>query len=371
MDEAVTLRAEALFSASDRAEGIPEREREQARKHGKTLDRHWHLRKDGSVFWADGMLMRLDHANGTLRGFAKVARDATEQKRAEEALQASEEAVRRANAELEQRVRDRTSALAERTLALMERTEELSQMSAMRQELLRQLVSAQEKERALISRDLHDDTGQHMTALLLGLSHLKGLPPVGEDAEALSAIARLERHADEVAKKAHQLSYTLRPTALDDIGLMGALQNYTEEWSHWSGIAVDLQSVGLEPALDVGEGLRTERLPPEIETTVYRITQEALTNILRHAVTTVADGQRRASRVDIVVQRSEQKVTAIIEDDGPGFDVGKQQILPPGKRRLGIFGMEERARLAGGTLTVESEPGRGTVVYLRLPVLQG
>jgi PAS domain S-box-containing protein len=355
-----------LFTPEDREHGEPEGELGRARATGQALDRRWHLRKDGSRFWADGLLMRLNDEAGNLRGFAKVTRDATEQKQAEDELHASEEAVRRANEELERRVNERTRALAERT-------EELAHMSEMRQELLRQLVTAQEEERGRISRDLHDDTGQQVTALLLGLNHLKTASVLESDAEAQEMLTRLQAHAVEVAKKSHQLSFTLRPTDLDDIGLMGALQNYVYEWSGWSGLPVDLQSVGLETA----EG-EAARLPPEIETTIYRVTQEALTNVLRHAVVEAVDSdgidvdgandRRRASQVSIVVQWNGATVITTIEDDGPGFDVEAVLNLPPGKRRLGIFGMQERARLAGGTLSVESEPGAGTTVFLRLPL---
>lgn len=350
-----------IFTPEDREAGEDERERQTALANGRALDRRWHLRKDGSRFWADGILMRLNDERGVVRGFAKVTRDATAQKQNEEAIQAALEAVAEANEELEERVDQRTAELAE--------------MSQMRQELLRQLVTAQEQERGRISRDLHDDTGQLVTALLLGLNSMKGMPALASDPDAQALLNQLNTIAGEVAQKSHRLSFTLRPTVLDDIGLLGALKNYTEEWSRWSGLPVKLADVELEQV----EGQAT-RLPSEIETTVYRVTQEALTNILKHAAQTPAEdtggtarkrgrkGNQAATHVNILIQRRDEEVVTVIEDDGPGFDVEAVLNQPPGKRRLGIFGMQERARLAGGTLTIESKLGKGTSVFLKLPL---
>ncbi len=327
--------------------------------------------------------MRLGDAAESSRGFAKVLRDATEDKRSEEATAAAAESVARVNAELEARVEERTHAL-------VERTKELHQMGALRQELLRKVVSAQEEERGRISRDLHDDTGQIVTALLLGLENLKNVvrQTSASDADVVERFGFLQMLAGEVAQKSHRLSFTLRPTDLDDIGLMGALHNYADQWSRWSGLPVEVDSAGLGK----DEGPESRRLPPEVETTIYRVAQEGLTNVLRHALpwdeaaasgdlsasvtATSADSKQWASRVSILVQLRQRKdqpgqeVITTIEDDGPGFDVEATLSLPPGERRLGLFGMQERARLVGGTLTIESEPGRGTTVFLRLPIPQ-
>jgi signal transduction histidine kinase len=109
-------------------------------------------------------------------------------------------------------------------------------------------------------------------------------------------------------------------------------------------------------------------LPEELETTIYRVAQEALTNVLRHGRSSAAG--EGVHRVSIVIHRRPEEVLTVIEDDGRGFDVEAALSLPPGQRRLGIFGMQERARLAGGTLSIESEAGIGTAVYLRLPLTE-
>ncbi|GAB4454505.1 MAG: hypothetical protein OHK0029_09180 [Armatimonadaceae bacterium] len=322
-----------------------------------SLDKRYR-RPDGELVWANSSVTLLRDRDGSPRSFLVVTADLSERKRAEEAVQMALEAVAQANEALERRVEERTEAL-------VQRSEELAQMSQMRQELLRQLVTAQEEERARIARDLHDDTGQQVAALLLGLKNLQNLPVLRDDPAAQTLIASLQKIAGEVAQKSHRIAFTLRPTALDDIGLMGALQNYIEEWQHWTGLPVDLQSVGMEN--EQGEKMR---LPPEIETTIYRVTQEALSNVLRHAAPnhTERKAGKVATRVSVLVQRTRRDVLTIIEDDGAGFDVEAVRSQPAGKRRLGIFGMEERARTAGGTLTVESEPGQGTSIYLRLPL---
>lgn len=344
--EAMGQNAALIFTPEDRERGEPEKEWHTALHEGRAEDIRWHLRKDGSHFWADGLLMRLDDEGRGFRGFAKVTRDATERKQAEEALQEALEALARANEQLEQRVEERTHAL-------LERTEELAAMSELRQELLLQLVTAQEQERGHIARDLHDDTGQQVTGLLLGLDRLIKSPATVDPA-LRETLDQLQALAGDVAEKSYRLAVTLRPIALDDLGLVSALTQYTQEWGRWSGVPVEVEAIGLEA-----------RLPQEIETTIYRVTQEALTNVLRHARDS---GESRATRVSVLVQRRANEVLTVIEDGGPGFDVEAALSLPPGQRRLGIFGMQERARLAGGTLTIESKPGEGTTVSLRLPL---
>jgi signal transduction histidine kinase len=136
----------------------------------------------------------------------------------------------------------------------------------------------------------------------------------------------------------------LRPTALDDLGLQAALVNYTEGWSERTGIELDFHSVGLD----------VNRLPPAIETAIYRVIQEALTNILKHAT---------AQRVSVVLQRKIDFVSALVEDDGRGFDAEAVDV-----NRLGILGMRERVALVGGTLVVESGLNQGTTVIARIPL---
>jgi PAS domain S-box-containing protein len=219
-----------------------------------------------------------------------------------------------------------------------------------RKELLRRLVTAQEDERRRISRELHDQMGQRLTALMMGLKMLDeesyGRRP------ALASLQRLQQITDELSREAHTLAWRLRPAALDDLGLHTALSNYVKDWAERSRVAVDFYSAGVEHA----------RLPLAHETALYRITQEALTNVLKHS---------RADRVSIILERRADHVLAVVEDNGDGFDVDALTTLSPNERNLGLLGMRERATLLGGTLEVESAPGVGTSVFVRIPLGAG
>ncbi|KKM09492.1 hypothetical protein SY88_17905 [Clostridiales bacterium PH28_bin88] len=224
--------------------------------------------------------------------------------------------------------------------------QELEQKEKMRIQLLGKVITAQEEERQRIARELHDQTGQVLTTLAIGLKMLAeadDLKKVRYQAEELRSI--LARTQEDI----HDLALELRPSVLDDLGLEAALQRYTRECSRKWGIEVDFHSTGLD-------GIR---LVPELETTVYRIVQEALTNIARHA---------EADNVSVIFERQADALVAIIEDDGKGFEVEKVLSSPSKDKKLGLFGMQERANLIGGTLTIESEPGSGTTIYVSVPL---
>ena len=318
-----------IFTPEDRAMGADVRELKNARRDGRAEDERWHLRKDGTRFYASGILTLLRDDQDTPYGYAKIMRDLTERKQAEESLQA-------AYTLLEQRVQ--------------ERTVQLTATDSVRRELIRKLVTTQEEERTRIARELHDQTGQQLTTLIFGLNSLKrqSLP-----AAAHEALDELISFARVLIEDVHSIALSLRPPVLDVFGLDSALQDYGQKWSGRSEIAVDIESIGFD----------ARRLPSEIETTIYRIVQEALTNIMRHG----AD----ATLVHIRVVWQGDQVTTTIEDNGPGFDVVALLSLPPEKRRLGLLGMQERTMLMGGALTVESTPGHGTTIRFQLPTLGG
>ena len=137
-------------------------------------------------------------------------------------------------------------------------------------------------------------------------------------------------------------------TALDDLGLQTALRNYVAKWSELTRVPVEFQSICL------GD----ERLAPQVETAIYRIVQEALTNVIKHA---------QAHCVSLILERREGHVSAIVEDDGCGFAVEASDAAPGKTYRLGLLGMQERATLVGGTLNIESTPGAGTTIFVRVP----
>ena len=224
---------------------------------------------------------------------------------------------------------------------------ERKQAEEARRELLRQLVTAQEDERRRISRELHDQMGQHLVAIVLLVNSLKDSSP-SESATA-TRFAQLEDVAHQLSLQVDTLAWKLRPTELDDVGLHAALGNYIGKWSKRYGLRVDLHSVSLVD----------QRLDSEIETAIYRIVQEALTNIIKHA---------RATYVSLILERRGNHAFAIIEDNGCGFDVEGRLAARARERRMGLLGMEERTALVGGTLHIESTLGAGTTIFVRIPL---
>lgn len=266
--------------------------------------------------------------------------DITTLKRAEAVLQD-------ANDELERRVVARTQDLARANAALQSEIVERGRGEQAREQLLQQLVTAQEEERRHIARELHDQMGQNLTALILGIKALQGN---GSDSDgAAERIRQLQALAVQIGQEVRSLAVQLRPSVLDDLGLLLALSNYVEQWSARAHIAVDLHSDGL----DVG------RLSLAVETTLYRLVQEALTNVLKHA---------EASQVSVIIERRADEVRLIVEDDGVGFSAPTAPSEPGNAPQLGLIGMRERVVLLGGSLTIESAPGSGTTIFARIPL---
>ena len=204
---------------------------------------------------------------------------------------------------------------------------------------LRRVVDAQELERRRLSRELHDETGQALTSILLGL---KSLEETLQTEESRAATADLRELVVATLQDVRRLAVELRPSVLDDFGLVDALENLTTLFAEQTGMVVDF-----------GAALGQERMPGEVETALYRIVQESLTNVVKHA---------RASHVSIALTRMHGSVKAVIEDDGQGFDPGS----PDGGH--GLVGMRERIALLGGRLQVESSPGAGTTIAVDVPV---
>ena len=290
------------------------------------------VREDGTIIIAQSRGQSVcDEAGRPVRMFGTI-QDVTERTR-------TEEEIRRARDELELRVRERTAELTE-ALAALGRQEEV------RKELLRRVVTIQEDERRRISRELHDQMGQQITALMLRLRLAKDA--AGGDSPLRELLRWLEDHAALISRDVHRVALELRPTALDDLGLPDALSQYAEEWTRRSRVASELRINGF------GE----ERLPPLVETTIYRAVQEAMTNVLKHA---------GAARVVVTLSRLNDSASVIIEDDGKGFD-GERAMETESRARLGLLGMRERVAFADGTLAIESSPGAGTSVLIRIPI---
>ena len=331
-----------IFTPEDRRREIPLLERETAREKGRASDERWHMRKNGTRFYVSGVLSPLHDGDGAVTGYVKIARDLTEQRRAEEEL-------RRTNDELEVRVRERTFELAKVNESLRDEISERIQTERDRVRLLRQIVRAQEDERRRIARDIHDQIGQQMTALRLNLAAID--QGYGGDGEVREKLELTKTIAERLDADVDFLAWELRPAALDDIGVAGAIGTFVRQWSRYSGVEAQFHTTGLDK----------ERLSPETETNLYRIMQEALNNTMKYA---------KASLVDVLLERRDRQVVLIVEDNGVGFDPA-EAVGDESDKAMGLIGMRERAALVGGTLQIESRPKQGTTIFVRVPVQFG
>ena len=215
------------------------------------------------------------------------------------------------------------------------------------QEMLVAVLDAQEAERARVARDLHDQIGQSLTSVLLGLrlvetSLERDEPDLGDARQRTAEVREL---VTDALADVRQLAFDLRPTVLDDVGLVAALRRLTGDLAARHGFAVDLSLDGVS---------EDGRFHTEVETVVYRVVQEALTNVVRHA---------RADHVSVRLAQDRACLRAVVSDDGAGFDPAAT-----GRRSLGLLGMRERATLVGGRVEVVSAPGAGTRMELEVPV---
>lgn len=295
--EAIGQTAKVIFTPEDNQKNAAEKEMQTALKNGRAADERFHLRSDGTRFYVSGVLMPLIR-NGKAAGFVKIARDLTQQIVAEK--------------------------------------------NQHDKEMLQKLVKAQEDERRRIARDLHDELGQQLTGLRLKLEHLRKISKQANISQTIDEIQSIAKGIDEGVDF---IAWELRPTALDDLGLPAALKKYIEEWSEFSKIKAELSIVGKKKL----------RLLSEVETNLYRITQEALNNVHKHAA---------AQKVEVVFTERNKKRILIISDDGKGFDPESKIKENKG---LGLVGMHERAVLIGGNLEIESEEGKGTTIYVHVP----
>lgn len=295
--EAIGQKTHLIFTPEDRAANVPEKEILKTLKNGRAEDERWHLRKNGSRFFASGVMQLL--RDDEIGGYVKICRDETARLKAEKAL------------------RDK--------------------------DLLAQLVSAQEDERRRIARDLHDHLGQQLTSLRLKLETLREM----KDGEAVrKGIEEAQITAEQLDRDVDFLAWELRPAALDDLGLRATLGNFLIEWARYSGVNAEFHTRGISRA----------RLAFEVETNLYRIAQEALNNIFKHA---------RAANVSVLLEKQKDSISMIIEDDGIGFNAKGKTNRSKG---IGLIGMSERAKLLGGTFTIESAKSKGTTIFVRVPV---
>ncbi len=269
-------------------------------------------------------------------------------------LKESLEATHAWGRDLEARVQERTRELeasrdhlrtvAEENVALYE---EVRRKEAARSELLKKVISAQEEERRRIARELHDETSQALTALVVGME-AAALAPGMEKGDVREKLTELMELATETLEDVHRLIYDLRPSVLDDLGLVAGLRWYAESRLQMEHVRVRVRVTGDE-----------KRLPAEVETALFRIGQEAISNAARHA---------RAASIFVRLDFQDSSISLEVEDDGVGFDVGSITKSATPRPGWGILGMQERATLLGGTTEIVSEPGGGTLVKVSIPL---
>jgi two-component system CheB/CheR fusion protein len=323
-EEIIGHSLDVLFTPEDRESGAAIRElAAAAQRDGRCVHERYHVRRDGTLFFASGVTTRL----GDGLGFAQIARDLTAPRLAADAL-------RRARAETDLQVashaRELQTVLADQGAA---REHVVS--------LLRKIVTAQEDERGRIARNLHDQLGQRLTALRLSLERAQERlvqSGIGDD-EIERALNLTHQIDDDVGF----LSWELRPAVLEHLGLGVALPRYAHEWSQHYGLEVDYK----------GDSYQIGHLTHETEVAFYRVAQEALTNVAKHA---------HASRVDMMLESRDHTVVLVIEDDGVGFDTGDSTVTGRG---VGLIGMRERAGLIGAEFEIESKSGEGTSVFIK------
>lgn len=324
--EAIGLSGSMIFTPEDRKKGAVEKEINDALNEGRALDRRFHLRKDGSRLWTDGVLMRLDDEHGKLRGFAKVARDATDQRRIEDELA-------HARDEMEQRV-------VERTRELLATNNELERTMAQRQQLERELLEISDREKRRIGEDLHDMVCQELTATALFLkSTAKKVA-----ADSTAAAKTLEESAQTVNRNvilARELARGLQAVELTASGLKNALRDLAASACDNSGIKCHFKAA------------RGVHVPDDtVALHLYRIAQEAVTNAVKHS---------GAKNVLLTLDRNRTQTCISVQDDGKGFVVKRRG------KGLGLHMMRYRANALGGELKIERRRTGGMDVTCVIP----
>lgn len=300
-DEIIGRHFSVFYTPEDVAANKPRRELAIATSQGSVEDEGWRVRRDGSRFWANVVITAMHDASGTLCGFAKVTRDMTERRRLIELEHASE--------------------------------------------LTAEIQRTREEEQKRIARELHDDIGQQLTALKMAVAlHEGSLCDIGGSRQLLSETRELQAQIDAMAASVRRLAANLRPPILDDLGLVAALEWLTDDFSRRYGVKVEAHL-----------GLEDLAFTDFASTAIFRMVQEALTNVARHA---------QASRVSVELTRTGSVCIVRVEDDGAGTTPGAARK----NRSFGLLGMRERVRQLNGKLSIDSAPGYGFRLAIQLPV---
>lgn len=304
---------------------------------GETTEFEYELTVAGKPHWYAAKLSPLANAAG-FAGCVVVAREMTERVRKQRSLQDVQEL-------LEQQVRERTSALERVNLRLQEEISKRKRVEEQLQQLAREAVNAQEQERHRLSQALHDQAGQALTTLKIGLELLEEDIPV-ERMDLRMRVVRCIDNVDEIAQLLRSLARNLRPPALDHVGLAPTLEAFCEEFAQRTQLSVSFRAADLPPLSE----------PAMI--CLYRCLQEALTNVARHA---------HASWIKVELRHEDSGTCLVVEDDGRGFDVASRFDDWTWGTGVGLLGMRERLEALGGRLEISSWPGQGTCLIARVP----
>ncbi|GAB4410160.1 MAG: HAMP domain-containing protein [Anaerolineae bacterium] len=238
---------------------------------------------------------------------------------------------------------DLAEAFNAMTASLARAARERAERDQLRAQYVSGVIAAQEEERKRIARELHDGTGQLLTSLLLGL---RAIEDAIDHAEVRQRAGELREMVSHTLAEVRNLALQLRPSALDDLGLSDALEHYIADCCRHYGLHIEFTAHGLDE----------QRLPSAVETALYRMVQEALTNVARHAQAQVAS---------VLLERRGDEIVLIVEDNGRGFD---PDAVSKREQRLGLYGIRERAELLGGRMVIESAPGQGTSLFVTIPL---
>ncbi len=305
-------------------------------------------RRDGEWRFCSIHALPLLGADGKIREWVGVHTDITERKRAEE-TQRRLEVLAASNRKLEQEIVRRQTVEQSLKQSEQHQIRLLTQsrlLQAQMQRLSRQILTAQEEERKRISRELHDVIAQTLTGINIRLATLKKEAAV--NARGLeSKIARTQRQVEKSVDIVHRFARELRPTVLDDLGLIPALHAFMKDFNTRTGVRTHLTAFAGVEQMDIVK-----------RTALYRVAQEALVNVARHA---------HASRVEVSIQKLADGVSLKIKDDGKSFET-ERVLQGKGGKRLGLLGMRERVEMVGGTFGIESARGQGTTIIARLPL---
>ncbi len=319
-----------LFPPEEQSAGLPRQLLESAAKEGRCEEEGWRVRKDGTRFWTEAALSALKNDRGELQGFAKLTRDVTEKRKAQQEIE-------NANHELEREVQEKRRA--EARLRASERS--LRQLSA-------HLLRTQEEERRRIGRELHDSLGQHLALVKMSLGGVQSTLGT-EDGAVVEQFGECTDAVDQAIKEVRTISYLLYPPMLEELGLESAVQWYLDGFSKRSGIVTSFE-------MTPGFG----RLPEAVELALFRVLQESLTNVHRHSGSTTAH---------VRLARENGQVVFEVQDHGKGLPsiesvtVAQESL---GTLGLGLRGMTERLREVGGTLEINSDT-EGTTVRAMVP----